>query len=129
MRIALIAIMALLPLPLAQAKGSHSGSSSSHSHSHKGSSTHHASSKSHKSHSKNYCASCARDKHGKIKRNPAATHAFRQAHPCPSTKKITGACPGYVIDHIVPLRSNGPDDPSNMQWQTKGDAKAKDRVE
>jgi hypothetical protein len=34
-----------------------------------------------------------------------------------------------VIDHVVPLKRGGPDAPSNMQWQTKAEAKAKDRVE
>jgi hypothetical protein len=32
-------------------------------------------------------------------------------------------------DNIMPLKRGGADSPNNMQWQTSGDAKAKDRVE
>jgi hypothetical protein len=42
---------------------------------------------------------------------------------------MAGACPGYVIDHLVPLKRGGADAPGNMQWQTIQAAKAKDRVE
>ena len=37
--------------------------------------------------------------------------------------------PGYIVDHIRPLACGGLDIPSNMQWQTKSDAKAKDKTE
>lgn len=37
--------------------------------------------------------------------------------------------PGYIVDHVVPLACGGPDDPSNMQWQTVEEAKAKDKIE
>jgi hypothetical protein len=36
---------------------------------------------------------------------------------------------GYVVDHRVPLACGGADAPSNMQWQTKAEAKAKDKTE
>ena len=65
----------------------------------------------------------------RVKRSGAARRAFQKAHPCPSTGKHSGACPGYVVDHVVPLKRGGADAPSNMQWQTVQAAKAKDRVE
>lgn len=70
-----------------------------------------------------------RDKHGKIKRSKAAKAAFEREHPCPSTGKTSGRCPGYVVDHVRALECGGPDDPSNMQWQTVADGKAKDETE
>jgi hypothetical protein len=33
------------------------------------------------------------------------------------------------VDHRVPLKRGGSDSPSNMQWQTTRDAKAKDKFE
>jgi hypothetical protein len=75
------------------------------------------------------CTSCARDSNGRIKRSKVAADSFRSPNPCPSTGKASGACPGYVIDHVVPLKRGGPDEPSNRQWQTRAAAKAKDRVE
>lgn len=54
---------------------------------------------------------------------------FVKANPCPGTSKRSGACPGYVVDHVLPLACGGVDQADNMQWQTKADAKAKDRLE
>lgn len=62
-------------------------------------------------------------------RSEAAKDAFKRQHPCPSTGKSSGACPGYVIDHVNPLACGGLDAPSNMQWQTVSQGKAKDKVE
>jgi hypothetical protein len=59
----------------------------------------------------------------------SAKRSFQKSHPCPSTGKTTGACPGYVIDHVVALKRGGADKPGNMQWQTIAAAKAKDKVE
>lgn len=75
------------------------------------------------------CASCQRDRHGRILRNPHARREFMVANPCPSTGRTSGRCPGYVADHIVPLKRGGSDDPSNMRWQTVAAARAKDRIE
>jgi hypothetical protein len=62
-------------------------------------------------------------------RSYKAKKAFKLANPCPSTGHVKGSCPGYIIDHIKPLACNGADEPSNMQWQTTQDAKAKDKWE
>jgi len=37
--------------------------------------------------------------------------------------------PGHVVDHINPLACGGADAPSNMQWQTIAEARAKDKTE
>ena len=71
----------------------------------------------------------ARDAHGHIARDRHQVTAFRATHPCPATGKTKGACPGYVVDHITPLCACGPDLPSNMQWQSKDEAKEKDKLE
>jgi len=65
----------------------------------------------------------------RIKRSPMARRQFESSHPCPSTGVRSGACPGYVVDHVVPLACGGADAPHNMQWQTKAAGKAKDRWE
>lgn len=63
------------------------------------------------------------------KRDHRATAEFKRTQPCPATGKARGACPGWVIDHVKPLACGGPDHPSNLQWQTTTDAKAKDKWE
>jgi len=68
-------------------------------------------------------AAVARDSNGRVQRSDAARHAFARQTGFPNGR------PGYVIDHIVPLACGGADAPSNMQWQTVADAKAKDRTE
>ena len=62
-------------------------------------------------------------------RSREVTREFQREHPCPSTGRTSGACPGYRKDHIKPLACGGPDAVSNMQWQTVTAAKAKDRWE
>jgi len=70
-----------------------------------------------------------RDHRGRIKRSTRAKNDFKREYPCPSTGKTSGSCPGYVIDHVKPLKRGGEDAPRNMQWQTVKEAKAKDRTE
>jgi hypothetical protein len=70
----------------------------------------------------------AADPH-RIHRSTAAMREFKREHPCPATGRPTCPCPGYVIDHIRALACGGEDAPRNMQWQTRGEAKQKDRTE
>jgi hypothetical protein len=76
-----------------------------------------------------YSGTAKRDAEGHIERSSAARGQFIRQHPCPANGKTSGACPGYVIDHIQPLKSGGRDAPDNMQWQTENAAKAKDKWE
>lgn len=70
-----------------------------------------------------------RDANGRIHRSENAKNAFKRLQPCPATGKSHGPCPGYVIDHVKPLACGGQDSPSNMQWQTIEEGKAKDKWE
>jgi len=65
----------------------------------------------------------ALDSHGRIARSSTARHEFMRETGYPQGR------PGYVIDHVVPLSRGGADAPSNMQWQTVREAKAKDKWE
>jgi len=62
-------------------------------------------------------------------RSSTAVAEFKRLHPCPANGATKGKCPGYIVDHVIPLCAGGADAPSNMQWQTVPDAKAKDRDE
>jgi hypothetical protein len=64
-----------------------------------------------------------RDTRGRLERSSAAKSAFERQ------TGHGGGWQGHVVDHIVPLACSGADAPSNMQWQTTADGKAKDRVE
>ena len=51
-------------------------------------------------------------------RSGAVRAEFQRLEPCPSTGLTRGACPGYQVDHAVPLCLGGPkvDQISNLQW-------------
>jgi hypothetical protein len=110
------ALLASMPA-FARGGGGHGGGHSSHSYS--GSARHRST----------YAAGVPRDANGRIARSEEAKYQFKKMHPCPATGSPTGACPGYVIDHVQPLKRGGADAPYNMQWQTKEEAKIKDRTE
>lgn len=65
----------------------------------------------------------SRDRQGRLRRSGEARREFM---------RLTGhphGWPGHVIDHRIPLACGGADAPSNMQWQTIAEARAKDRIE
>lgn len=65
----------------------------------------------------------------RIPRDAAQIRAFRAENPCPATGLRRGACPGWDVDHIVPLCAGGADHPSNLQWLSKEDHKWKTFVD
>ena len=135
-KLALIVIVLFAVLPALAQRGYGGGRGHSSGRSYvSGRSSHGSSAKSTRTKSvrpqssKTKCVGCTPDSYGRIKRNPAAKRAFQHRHPCPSTGRTSGRCPGYVVDHIRPLKRGGADDPNNMQWQSKEQAKRKDRIE
>jgi hypothetical protein len=62
-------------------------------------------------------------------RDPAQVRSFRKVNPCPSTGKTSGACPGFVVDHLWPLCAGGEDSPKNMAWQPVDESYEKDKSE
>lgn len=64
-----------------------------------------------------YCSqTIARDADGSISRRADVLAAFKRIHPCPSTGAAIGACPGWNIDHVIPLANAGCDAVANLQW-------------
>ncbi len=57
-----------------------------------------------------------RDPDGSIIRSTVVIDNFRKLYKCPSTKSYEGKCPGWSIDHVIPLSCNGVDDIYNIQW-------------
>ena len=61
----------------------------------------------------------------RIPRDMSQVRAFRNENPCPATGLKRGACPGYQVDHTVPLCGGGPDKVANMYWLSIADHKFK----
>lgn len=62
-------------------------------------------------------------------RSPAAIAEFKRENPCPATGERRGSCPGYQIDHRIPLKCGGDDVIANMQWLTVEAHKEKTKSE
>lgn len=85
----------------------------------------HATSHATKHHSTPSPSTVRRNAHGKIARDPRSKASFRRSHPCPSTGRTSGACPGYEVDHVRPLACGGADAPGNMQWLSRAANRSK----
>jgi hypothetical protein len=58
--------------------------------------------------------------------SPSPGTASSTMSPMPvSTGRTSGSCPGYEVDHIVPLACGRPDVPGNMQWRTRTENRRK----
>lgn len=71
---------------------------------------------------------------GAIRRSQAVVRAFRKQWACPATGQTSGPCPGWAVDHVIPLACGGVDAIYNMQWlplelKSAADNGAKDRFE
>ena len=112
-----VAALALFAAPLAaQHRGSSHGGRSSHPRAY-------SAPRAHTSHPRAARPRTSTKSSHRIHRSRAAKDDFmrQSGHP--------HGWPGHVVDHIVPLACGGADDPSNMQWQTTEEGKAKDKVE
>lgn len=61
----------------------------------------------------------------KLSRDRGEVRAFQAEHPCPATGATRGACPGYQVDHTIPLCAGGPDKRENMFWLSVEDHRFK----
>lgn len=63
-----------------------------------------------------YCGAPLRNTDGSIHRSTKVKYDFQHTWPCPATNNVDGACPGWSIDHVIPLACGGCDSVENMQW-------------
>lgn len=54
---------------------------------------------------------------------------FTRLHPCPVARSPHSLCPGYQVDHVIPLCRGGADRVWNMQWLTVAEHLRKTRVD
>ena len=81
-----------------------------------------------------YCGEPARTPDGRIKRSRAVLRAFAKVFPCPETLEPMPSCPGWSVDHVLPLADGGCDAAINLQWlpdsiKSCAGAQCKDRWE
>lgn len=75
------------------------------------------------------CTAPVRDADGSIHRSEAVRAAFKRLYPCPSTLQRSGPCPGWILDHPLPLACGGVDAVYNLQWMPEDMWRAKSKWE
>lgn len=63
-----------------------------------------------------YCGVPKRTTEGRILRRADVLYAFRKLYPCPATGQSQGSCPGWAINHTIPLAVGGCDAVYNLDW-------------
>jgi hypothetical protein len=63
-----------------------------------------------------YCGTPKRDKNGRILRRKDVLVKFAKLYACPSTLKHEYPCPGFGLDHSIPLANGGCDAVFNLTW-------------
>lgn len=62
-------------------------------------------------------------------RSAAERLAFIKENPCPSTGNTGQHCPGFEVEHTIPLCAGGADKRSNMTWMRIEDHRYKTRLD
>lgn len=62
------------------------------------------------------CGEPKRDSDGTISRSTTVLKHYQKIHPCSSTGLTTEKCPGWSLDHVIPLACGGCDSIENLQW-------------
>jgi len=75
------------------------------------------------------CITPLRNADGSIYRRSAVAAAYKRIWPCPSTHEKYGPCPGWSVNHAVPLACGGKDEVSNMLWMRNDAKKIQDSYE
>lgn len=65
---------------------------------------------------KRYCGEPERYASGRIKRNTAMLDEFAKVFPCPETGEPVTSCPGWALDHVLPVALGFCDRQDNIQW-------------
>lgn len=59
------------------------------------------------------------------RRSRSVRSEFQRLSPCPSTGRASGSCPGWEVDHVVPLACGGTNSLGNLQWLTREENRSK----